>query len=127
MVFYLEETSYNLVMEKRIDALRKELGRKIRELRKTAGLTQEELDEKTGLNYKFIGELERGKVNVSIDSLLKIADALNVKIEDLFRRDNLLFQRPAVKTKKPVIRLTPRDIHAILKAIQILKQKMHKI
>lgn len=105
---------------------RKDLGKRIQSLRKSLGFTQEELGEKTGLNYKFIGELERGKVNVSIDSLLKITDALNVKIEDLFPSDNLQFQRPAVKTKKPVIRLTSRDIHAIKKAIQILKQKMHK-
>jgi transcriptional regulator with XRE-family HTH domain len=47
-------------MKGMMDNVRKELGARIRELRKTAGLTQEELGEKADQNYKFIGELERG-------------------------------------------------------------------
>ncbi|MBI4378760.1 MAG: helix-turn-helix domain-containing protein [Nitrospinae bacterium] len=38
-------------------------------MRKSRGFTQEELGEKAGLSYKFIGELERGEENVSLDSL----------------------------------------------------------
>ncbi|MBI4680030.1 MAG: helix-turn-helix transcriptional regulator [Nitrospirae bacterium] len=30
--------------------------------------TQEELGEKAGLSYKFVGEIERGEVNPSLDS-----------------------------------------------------------
>ncbi len=47
-------------------------------------LTQEQLGEKTGISYKFIGEIERGLVNPSLESLASIAAALRVEVKDLF-------------------------------------------
>lgn len=72
--------------------MRKALGAQIRSLRKAKGLTQEELGEKADLSYKYIGELERGQVNVSIDSLAKLADAVGVKIGDLFSTETTIGQ-----------------------------------
>ena len=69
------------------------MGTRIRELRRSGGFTQEKLGEKAGLNYKFIGELERGQVNVSLDSLAKIAEALMVKVGDLFLRREFSFRK----------------------------------
>jgi transcriptional regulator with XRE-family HTH domain len=64
---------------------RRIVGQKIRAYRKQAGLTQEKLAEKASLSYKYLGELERGCVNVSLDSLMRIAKALKVKLRDLAR------------------------------------------
>ncbi|NVN91933.1 MAG: helix-turn-helix transcriptional regulator [Desulfuromonadales bacterium] len=47
-------------------------------------MSQEELGEKAELSYKFVGEVERGSVNPSLDSLAGIAAALNVEIVKLF-------------------------------------------
>ncbi|MBI5893752.1 MAG: helix-turn-helix transcriptional regulator [Deltaproteobacteria bacterium] len=106
--------------------LRKELGEKIRGLRKAAGLTQEELDEKTGLSYKFIGELERGQVNVSLDSLVKITEALGVQMGSLFDREKptvqKVFVKEIVKEKGSSLRFSQKDISLIKKAIRILNQ-----
>lgn len=46
-------------------------------------LTQEQLAEKADLSYKYVGELERGLVNVSLDSLVRIAASLNVRVRNL--------------------------------------------
>jgi len=46
-------------------------------------LTQEALAEKADLHHNFIGEIERGNMNVSLDSLVKIAKALEVRVRDL--------------------------------------------
>ena len=62
---------------------RQVLGNKIRSYRKQAGLTQEQLAEKADLSYKYVGEVERGCVNISLDSLVRIAKALKVKVSDL--------------------------------------------
>lgn len=62
---------------------RRIVGQNIREFRKRAGLSQERLGEKAALSYKYVGEIERGSVNVSLDSLMRIAKALRVKIGDL--------------------------------------------
>jgi transcriptional regulator with XRE-family HTH domain len=64
---------------------RRIVGQKIRAYRKEAGLSQEKLAEKASLSYKYLGEVERGVVNISLDSLMRIAKALKVKINDLSR------------------------------------------
>ncbi len=61
------------------------LGRRIKTLRKDRGLTQEELGEASGVNYKFLGSLERGLENPSVATLEKIATALEVELMELFR------------------------------------------
>ncbi|MCG2709597.1 MAG: helix-turn-helix domain-containing protein [Thermodesulfovibrionales bacterium] len=60
------------------------LGARIKELRKAKGLSQEELSEKVGIDSKHLSRIEVGKSYPSLDTLEKIANALNVEIKDLF-------------------------------------------
>ena len=62
---------------------RRLLGEAIRSKRERAELTQEKLAEKAGLSTVFISRVERGKESPSVDSLVKIAKALNVRVRDL--------------------------------------------
>ena len=48
-----------------------------------APVAQEELAEKADVHHNFIGEAERGNMEISLDSLLKIAKALGVRVRDL--------------------------------------------
>jgi DNA-binding XRE family transcriptional regulator len=64
---------------------RRVVGQQVRAYRKEAGLSQEKLAEKASLSYKYLGEVERGCVNVSLDSLMRIAKALKVKVSDVMR------------------------------------------
>jgi len=64
---------------------RKIVGQKIRAYRKQAELSQEKLAEKASLSYKYLGEVERGDVNVSLDSMMRITKALKIKLSDLVR------------------------------------------
>jgi transcriptional regulator with XRE-family HTH domain len=106
--------------------IRKKLGERIRELRKSAGITQEELGGKADLNYKFIGELERGRVNVSLDSIERITNALGVKIGDLFSKEKIPAQKITVKDKSPLSRLSPQDLHLIKKSLRLLNRIFSK-
>lgn len=54
------------------------LGRRIRALRKRAGLTLEGLAELSDLHANYLGEVERGQKNASIETLSAIAEALGV-------------------------------------------------
>ena len=112
------------VMNKEI---RKGLGKRIRELRRSGGFTQEKLGEKAGLNYKFIGELERGQVNVSLDSLAKIAEALMVKVGDLFSEERVLVQKVFIREKSPLSKLSLQNIQIIKKALKLLNKTFLKI
>jgi transcriptional regulator with XRE-family HTH domain len=64
---------------------RKLIGEAIRNYRKRAGLTQEGLAEKVGLNWKYIGEVERGEKIISIEALLRIAASVKVPVREFFR------------------------------------------
>lgn len=60
---------------------REQIGQRIAQLRKDKGLTILELSEMTRLDNSNIGKIERGRYNVGIDILGRIADALGVSIE----------------------------------------------
>ena len=62
---------------------RRLLGDAVRGKRKMAGLSQEKLAEKSDLSTVFISRVERGIESPSIDSLVKIARALDVHVRDL--------------------------------------------
>lgn len=65
--------------------LYRQIGERIRSLRKLARFTQEELAERADLSVQFVGFIERGQAKPTLDSLEKLAKALRVRIEDLFR------------------------------------------
>lgn len=62
---------------------RNTLGKRIRQIRKEQGYSQESLAEAVGLHRTYIGAIERGEQNVSIDNITKIARKLKVKVSSL--------------------------------------------
>jgi len=64
--------------------VRKKFGKRLREIRKTAGLSQEELGFKANIHRTYIGAVERGEQNVSLDNIYKLAQALKVEMKELF-------------------------------------------
>ncbi|MCP1187465.1 helix-turn-helix domain-containing protein [Paenibacillus sp. 1781tsa1] len=64
--------------------LRISVGERIRAIRKAKGLTQQQLAELSGLDDAYIGSLERGERNFSIDTLEKVIKALKIQTNDLF-------------------------------------------
>jgi transcriptional regulator with XRE-family HTH domain len=64
-------------------------GNKIRIVRKAKGLTQEELAENCGLQNTYIGGIERGERNISLQSVERLAEGLGVVPFELFKFDDL--------------------------------------
>ena len=65
--------------------VRKSFGKRVRELRKQKGYSQEQLADKAGLHRTYIGSIERGEQNVSINNIEKIAKSLKIIIPELFK------------------------------------------
>lgn len=62
-----------------------EIAKRIRELRITKDLTQEQLAEKIGVDVSFLGRIERGKsANIQITTLEKIIHALDEEYSTFF-------------------------------------------
>ena len=66
------------------EKLYKSIGKRIKYLREKRNLTQEKLAEKSGLSLDYIGKIEVNINQPGMKALIKIADALNVEMINLF-------------------------------------------
>ena len=63
--------------------MRKLVGRNFARLRRERGLTQEEMEERSGFSQQYLSDLERGKRNPTVITLYELAQALGVSHIDL--------------------------------------------
>ena len=70
------------VSDREFKKVAKQVGHRIQQLRKTAGMTQAELEAKTGLSD--VGVHERGEKNPTLLTLLRFSKNLRVTLKDLF-------------------------------------------
>jgi len=108
------------------DQTAKLLGRRIRALRKSKGFTQEELGAESGINYKYVGAIERGEENPSLSVLEKISQALSVEILELFRfhhedKDTDKLKKGLVDTINQLGKKEEDKLRLIYKIINALK------
>jgi transcriptional regulator with XRE-family HTH domain len=98
------------------------LGQRIRSLRIKKGWTQQELGNQADVNYKFIGEIERGQQNPSFNVLVKIAASMEVELPELFRFESEGLNRKEMESRlQSIIKALPESelgrILTILKAL----------
>jgi len=63
--------------------LSKQFGEKIRAVRKEKGLSQDKLAELSNIDRSYIGRIDRGEVNITLDKLYTLANALECSPGDL--------------------------------------------
>lgn len=63
---------------------KQEIGNRIKTIRNNRGISQEKLALDSNLDRTYINSVENGKRNITIESLTKITDALNVSLKDFF-------------------------------------------
>lgn len=68
--------------------MRKLVGRNFARLRSASGLTQEQVAERAGVSQQYISDLERGKRNPSVETLLKISEVFRVSHMELVKPDH---------------------------------------
>jgi transcriptional regulator with XRE-family HTH domain len=67
------------------EELQRRLGARVRELREKHGWTQDVFADKSGFHRAQVGAFERGEMNLTLASLLLLAQTLHVKVVDLFK------------------------------------------
>ena len=99
------------------------LGERIKELRKSKNITQEQLVEIIGSNTNNLSRIENGKKFLSAEKLAKIAEALKVDIKDLFDFGHILSDE---ELKSAIIsdinNLTSKQLQYIYKSLKNLKE-----
>ena len=63
------------------------VGRNFARLRREKGLTQEQVEERSGFSQQYLSGLERGKRNPTVITLYELAQALQVEYLELLRPD----------------------------------------
>lgn len=79
------------------------LGKRIRVLRKQRNLSQEQLAEKVGMSSKYLGEIERGQVNFTVDIAERISEALDIELTELFDFQHELDRKSLLKKVNSLI------------------------
>lgn len=70
-----------------VRARRQAFGQRVRTIRSSVGLTQEQLAERAGFDRKSVNRMENGGYSPSLDRVFVIADALGVDVAELFIAD----------------------------------------
>lgn len=73
--------------------IQEEFGRRLRELRQEKNLSQEALAHKADLDRTYITSLENGRRNVSIQTMAKVLQALEVSFVDFFSSELFEFRK----------------------------------
>lgn len=63
------------------------IGNKLLAIRKRAGLTQEEAAETAGLSSRTYADIERGTVNMRLETILRICDALHITPDEILTQE----------------------------------------
>ncbi|MEC0094355.1 helix-turn-helix domain-containing protein [Paenibacillus macquariensis] len=108
------------------------VGERIRGIRKSKGYTQEQLGEKVGLPQSYIGGIERGDRNISLETLERILDALEHTPTGLFRFYNDEYLSEDRRAKEVALNslnelLTSRSVHDINMIQQLAKNILFTI
>lgn len=77
------ENYSGMTTKKATSNIREILGKNLRQKRIEKQISQEELAEIAGLHRTYIGSVERGERNISIDNIEKLCKALNMSIKEL--------------------------------------------
>lgn len=102
--------------------IRKDTGDRLRALRLAAGLTQEKLAERAELHTTYIGQVERGEKNLTIESLSRLCGGLDITLAQFFApmsaADTTL--TPAEEAYKLLQSRPPKEQKALLDLLQNL-------
>lgn len=99
------------------------VGRRIQELRKRSGLSQEKVAEKADINPHYLSRIECGKENPTLDMLIKLSNALEVEMWEMFDFGHVAGQKELKKAiqdfsrtaDEPVLRLALKILRAVVR------------
>lgn len=100
------------------------IGNKLLHLRKRMGMTQAEVAEAAGLSDRTYADIERGTVNMRIETILRICSALHITPDEILTEDN-----SSVTARQEVLiaRLNacnPKDKETALQLLSIYLQSL---
>ena len=100
--------------------MNKRLGNRIKEIRKSQKLSQEQLAEKAGTAAKYLSSIETGKENPTFDLLMRIAKALQVEPHQLYLFVEESPYRLRKKIERTISKVPDEDLPRIVRVLEAL-------
>ena len=95
-----------------------DIGNKLYVIRKQKGLTQAQVAEEAGLSDRTYADIERGGVNMRIESVLKICEALGITPNDIFVEDQEASAKNASVLER-IDSLSPQNRETAMKLLEV--------
>lgn len=98
------------------------LGKKFKEYRKKAGLTQETLSEKIEISEKHYGQLERGSFSPSLETFFKLIEILNIPLSEFGLKTDTLVNQSRNELIKEIYSSNDNEIELYLDFVKLIKK-----
>lgn len=95
------------------------IGNKLLAVRKRAGMTQSEVAEAAGLSDRTYADIERGTVNMRIETALRICDALKITPDLIFTEESESLSAKQSELMERLEHCTPRQTETALRLLSV--------
>ena len=101
------------------------IGKRIRTERERAGLTREQLAELVDITSRFVADIERGSVGISVPTLRKICEVLNISSDSLLwgKTSQTSIDERLKFVDEDYIRIIDKTVQSQLDLIELIKSK----
>lgn len=100
------------------------IGNKLLTIRKKTGMTQSEVAEIAGLSDRTYADIERGSVNMRIETILRICKALNITPDDILTEENLSLTEEQSELFEQLNACTPKEKETALRLLSVYLQSL---
>ena len=105
----------------------KDMGKRIREIRESKHMTQAALSELAGIEPSNLSHIERAATKVSLPTLMNIANALEVSLDELVCGSLVKSEHIAVRQLNELLSdCTPDELQAVIEMVKVTKKIMRK-
>ena len=100
------------------------IGGKLFDVRKRLGLTQMEVAEAAGLSDRTYADIERGTVNMRVETVLRICKALHISPDEVLTEDNPLLAQRQEEIMDRLESCSPREKETALSILSVYLQSL---
>ena len=102
----------------------REIGNRLLAIRKRAGMTQAEVAEAAGLADRTYADIERGSVNMRVETILRICEALHITPDEILTRGDTEMTAQQEELLARLNACNPKDKETALKLLNVYLQSL---
>ena len=95
------------------------IGNKLHKVRKRMGMTQAEVAEAAGLSDRTYADIERGTVNMRIETILRICNALHITPNEILTEDAAFYSSQQEELWNRLNACAPKDKETALQLLSV--------